>query len=426
MSPTSKREYLTAVRLRYAQAAKRAKGQILDEVGATLGCHRKSAIRLLTGPPPRHPARKRTGRPTYGAPTITALTAIWEAAGYPWSVRLKALLPLWLPWAKQRWTIPPALERQLLAISPRTIDRRLQPHKHQLRSRRYGRTKPGTLLKHHIPIQTGHWDVTTPGFGEIDLVAHCGPSLDGEHCWSLNFTDLATGWVETRAVLGRHQRGIHQAIDDIAQALPFVLRGLDSDNDVAFINNHLVRYCQARGIQFTRSRPYKKDDNAHIEQKNWTHVRKLLGWDRYDTPETHTTINDLYHHEWRLMMNLFQPSVKLLRKVRVGSRLQRLYDPPQTPLDRLIASGQGDPAQVQALVQLRQHLDPFTLAETIERKLTRIYYLAARPQRPQGSRAERDVLDDVSRRLGIPITVGGAPARLKRRFISVTPSMTRR
>jgi hypothetical protein len=424
MSPTSKREYLTAVRLRYAQAAKPAKSQILDEVCATLRCHRKSAIRLLTGPPPRQPTHQRPGKLLYGAPTITVLRAIWEAAGYPWSVRLKALLRLWLPWAQQRWTIPPALERQLLAISPRTIDRRLQAHKHQLRSRQYGRTKPGALLKHHIPIQAGRWDVTTPGFGEIDLVAHCGPSLDGEHCWSLNFTDLATTWVETWAVLGRHQRGVHHAIDDIAQALPFALRGLDSDNDVAFINHHLVRYCQAHSIQFTRSRPYKKDDNAHIEQKNWTHVRRLLGWDRYETRETCDAINDLYRHEWRLMMNLFQPSVKLLRKVRIGSRLKRVYDPPQTPLDRLLASGQGDSAKVQALVELRQRLDPFALAEAIERKLTRIYRLARSPQRSQVSRTERAALDEVDA-WASPSPSAGASARLKQRPVSVTPSMAR-
>lgn len=426
MSPTSKREYLQAVRLRYAQASKSAKGQILDEVCATLRCHRKSAIRLLTGPPPRATPRRRTGRPLYDLPAIAVLKGIWEAAGYPWSVRLKALLPLWLPWAKQRWPISPALERQLATISPRTMDRRLQPYKHQLRARQYGRTKPGTLLKHHIPIQAGRWDVTTPGFGEIDLVAHCGPRLDGEHCWSLNFTDLATTWVETQAVLGRHQHGVHQAIDDIAQALPFALRGLDSDNDAAFINDHLVRYCRAHGIQFTRSRPYKKDDNAHIEQKNWTHVRKLLGWDRYDTREACDAINDLYRHEWRLMMNLFQPSVKLLRKVRVGARLKRVYDPPQTPLDRLIASGQGDPAKVHALMELRQRLDPFALAEAIERKLTHIFRLTHRPQRPRGNQVERAALDEVSRRLGIPIIVGPAPARLKQRPASVTPSMTRR
>lgn len=426
MSPRSKREYLLAVRLRYAQASRRAKGQILDEVCATLRCHRKSAIRVLTGPPPRQTSRQRTPGPTYGERTIGVLKTIWEAAGYPWSVRLKALLPLWLPWAKQHWTIPPALEHQMVTISPRTIDRRLHPFKQQLRARQYGRTKPGTLLKHHIPIQAGRWDVTTPGFGEIDLVAHCGPALDGEHCWSLNFTDLATTWVETWAVLGRHQRGVHQAIDDIAHALPFGLRGLDSDNDVAFINDHLVRYCQARGIQFTRSRPYKKDDNAHIEQKNWTHVRKLLGWDRYDTREACDAVNDLYRHEWRLMMNLFQPSVKLLRKVRVGSRLKRVYDVPQTPLDRLIASGQGDPGKVQTFQQLRGQLDPFALAEVIERKLTAIYRLASRPPRSRLTRPEQEALQEVSHLLGIPILDGGAPARLKQRSPSVTPTMARR
>jgi transposase InsO family protein len=188
------------------------------------------------------------------------------------------------------------VERQLLAISPRTIDRRLQPHKQQLRRRRYGRTKPGTLLKHHIPIKADRWDVTTPGFGELDLVEHGGASTAGEYVRSLNFTDIATTWAETCAMLGKSQRAVGQALDEIAAALPFRPQGLDSDNGAEFINAHLLRYCHARDIQFTRSRPYKKDDNAHVEQKNWTHVRKLLGWDRYDTPEACDAINDLYRH----------------------------------------------------------------------------------------------------------------------------------
>ncbi len=156
------------------------------------------------------------------------------------------------------------------------------------------------------------------------------------------------------------------------------MQGIDSDNDAAFINDHLCRYCRARGITFTRSRPYKKDDNAHIEQKNWTHMRKLLGWDCCASQETCTAINDLYQQEWRLMMTLFQPSVQLVRRVRVGSRLKRIYDQPQTPLDRLSTLGQGDLAKVQTLQQLRTTLDPFALADTIERKLKRIQRLASR------------------------------------------------
>jgi len=176
--------------------------------------------------------------------------------------------------------------------------------------------------------------------------------------------------------MGKGQTGIVLALEEISVALPFPLLGVDSDNGSEFINQHLVRFCRDREIQFTRSRPYKKDDNAHIEQKNWTHVRKLLGWDRYDSLQALDGLNDLYRNELRLMMNLFQPTVKLVRKVRVGSRLRRIYSPAQTPLDRVLASASMDSHTAQQLSQLRQHLDPFELSKTIERKLQRIYRLA--------------------------------------------------
>ncbi len=384
MSPRSKQEYIRAIVQRYVSATKAAKHQILTEVCATTGYHRKAAIRRLRQARSPHPTPPRRRHPQiYGARTLTILAGIWEAAGYPWSVRLKALLPLWLPWAKRRVTIAPQVEHQLLTISPSTIDRRLQGRKRHLQRRLYGRTKPGTLLKHHIPIKTEHWNVTLPGFTEVDLVSHSGNSADGEFLQSLNLTDIHTGWVESRAVMGKSQTVVSVALEDMRTAMPFLLRGLDSDNGSEFINNHLFRYCEGREIQFTRGRPYKKDDNAHVEQKNWTHVRKLLGWDRYDSPQALQAMNDLYRHELRLMMNLFQPSVKLTRKVRVGSRLRRRYDRPQTPLDRLVASGAGDSAQIAVLQQLRTRLDPFALAETIDRKLRRIYRLANRRQSPR-------------------------------------------
>ena len=186
----------------------------------------------------------------------------------------------------------------------------------------YGRTKPGTLLKHHIPVQTERWNTTAPGFTEIDLVSHSGDCAAGEFVHSLNVTDIHTTWVETRAVLGKSQERVRQALEMIRTALPFPLRGIDSDNGSEFINGHLYRYCQARQIQFTRGRPYKKDDNAHIEQKNWTHVRKLIGYDRYDSPAALTALNALYG-DLRLLQNLWLPSVKLVKKTRVGSRLRR-------------------------------------------------------------------------------------------------------
>ena len=188
--------------------------------------------------------------------------------------------------------------------------------------------------------------------------------------------------METRAVLGRGQTGVRDALDEMRQALPFALRGIDADNGSEFINLHLYGYCQGAGIQFTRGRPYKKDDNAHIEQKNWTHVRKLLGYVRYDTAAAVAAMNDLYRHELRLFQNCFLPSGKLVKKVRVGSRVRRRYDRPQTPLERVVASGGGDAPKVAALVILRDRLDPFQLAQTIDQKLDGIYRLAQPGSRP--------------------------------------------
>ena len=381
MSIRAKWEYLRAIHARYRQAPRESKGQILDEFCASTGYHRKSALRLLNGPPPgRARSRPRRRAATYGVAVIQALTMIWEAAGYPWSVRLKALLPLWLPWARRRLRLSAPVCRQLRAISPRQIDRRLAPVKRTLKTRRYGRTKPGTLLKHHIPLKTDHWDVRVAGFTELDLVAHCGDRADGEFAHSLNVTDIHTTWGETRAVLGKSEVRVQEALDEIRQALPFRLQGIDSDNGSEFINDHLYRYCQAQGIQFTRGRPYKKDDNAHIEQKNWTHVRKLVGYLRYDTPAAVAALNALYRHELRLFQNLFLPSVKLVRKERVGARLRRRYDAPHTPLERVQACPEVDKAAVASWIALRDQLDPFALSQAIDRKIERLLTLATTPR----------------------------------------------
>src|SRR5713101_1494944 len=228
VSARSKGEYVQAVYQRYRYAGRPEKRRILDEFCQVAGYHRKHAIRLLNSPAPgaARPPRQRAA--TYSLAAIAALRAIWEAAGYPWSLRLKALLPLWLPWARRRLRLRPAVERQLLAISPRQMDRRLAPHRRPLLQRLYGRTKPGTLLKHHIPLKTDRWEVTIPGFTEIDLVAHCGNLGEGEFVHSLNLTDIHTTWVETAAVLGKSQVAVQQALEELREALPFRLRGIDS------------------------------------------------------------------------------------------------------------------------------------------------------------------------------------------------------
>ena len=196
---------------------------ILNEFCLNTGYHRKYAIRLRNGPPPGKQSRRagrarRRGR-SYGHQTLSILTAVWEAAGYPWSVRLKALLPIWMPWVRKRFAVRPEIEQQLLSISPRQIDRRLQANKTQRQRRIYGRTKPGHLLKHHIPVKTDSWDVTSPGFTEIDLVSHSGNSGEGEFAHSLNVTDIQTTWKESRAVLGRGQAAVEQALNEVDRAL---------------------------------------------------------------------------------------------------------------------------------------------------------------------------------------------------------------
>jgi transposase InsO family protein len=378
-------EYLLAIYERYQKAGRKAKKVILNEFCANTGYHRKYAIRLLNGPLPEKQLTRRERRRglSYGPETLALLTAVWEAAGYPWSVRLKALLPLWMPWIRKRYRVRPEVEKQLLQISPRQMDRRLAEQKKQRRRRIYGRTKPGYLLKHHIAVKTDRWDVASPGFTEVDLVSHSGNSASGEFAHTLNVTDIHTTWTESRAVLGRGEEAVQRALNEIAGVLPFRLLGVDSDNGSEFINWHLKRWCEQKRIQLTRGRPYKKDDNAHIEQKNWTHVRKLLGWERYDTHEAVEAINDLYRHELRLWLNLFLPSVKLLKKVRVGSKVRRVYDAPRTPLERVRACAQADAQRVAKLEELRTRLDPFQLGRIIERKLERIYRLANRRLSPK-------------------------------------------
>jgi hypothetical protein len=417
MGGKSRWDYLKSIYSRYKKVSKPLRARILDEFCQVCSYNRKYAIRLLNGPAPQKPeaTAAKGRRPTYGAKVVLTLTAIWEAAGYPCSARLKALLPLWLPWAIKRLAISAQVQNQLLSISAATIDRRLKAKKRQLKKRLYGRTKPGTLLKHHIPIKTDSWNVSTAGFTETDLVSHSGNSEKGEFIHSLNVTDIHTTWVESRAVMGKGQAGVLEAIKEIEGALPFKLLGIDSDNGSEFINYHLKAFCDQKKIQFTRGRPYKKDDNAHIEQKNWTHVRKIFGYLRYDSEPVRQTMNDLYQNELRTLQNLFLPSMKLISKARVGSKLKRRYDKPQTPLERVAACPHAEPLKLAELQKLRDATDPFALAKTIDQKLERIYQLANHrvspsPQPPQRSprpltRAERQAVLEISELLGTRVHV---------------------
>jgi hypothetical protein len=391
MGKRARREYLKMIYGRYHAAEVTEKGKILDEFCKVCGYNRKYAIAKLNSKLPDeekdHKKVRRRGK-TYGAKLIGILAAIWEATGYLCSIRLKAALTLWMPWIRERFETDEHVENQLLSISARQMDRRLAGQKRQVKRRLYGRTKPGSLLKHMIPIRTEHWDVQVPGFTEVDLVSHSGNSADGCFAYSLNQTDILTTWVETRAILGKSERSVVRALDEMRHSLPFQLAGIDSDNGSEFINAHLQRYCLENGIDFTRGRPYKKDDNAHVEQKNWTHVRKLLGWLRYDTSVAVDAINDLYVNQLGCLMNLFTPSMKLLKKIRVGSKTKRVYDQAKTPLDRLVDCGKGNPEKVAQLLALRKMINPFELSKVVQTKVMEITRLASgvRPSSPRHKR----------------------------------------
>ena len=398
---------------RYRRAAKTSKTRILDEVCAATGFHRKYAIgRINLIETCRslktivHRKRKRF----YSREVLTVVEKVWEEAGYPWSVRLKAILLLWLPAIRRRFSLTRATEAQLLRISPRTIDRALADKKRGLRRRLYGRTKPGTLLRHQIPIKCEHWDVKAAGHLELDTVSHCGGNGEGLFAYSFNLTDIGSTWVETRSVLGKGEVGIVKAFSEMSEVLPFKVLDIDSDNGSEFINHNLYGYCHDREIGFTRGRPYKKDDNAHIEQKNWTHVRKLIGWDRYETPESVAALNDLYANELRLYMNLFQPSVKLIRTVRKGSRKVRRYDEPRTPLDRLVDMPGANRQKVEQLLHLRSRLDPFALSKIIRRKLERIWEMRHTGKRTVKSKgvSDMEISRSLSRTLSSPHVVSSS------------------
>jgi hypothetical protein len=388
MSPRSKREYIEAIFLRYKKASRKQRTLILDEFCITCKYHRKHAIRLLRSFKRFiKPKLKKRGRsPSYPKNTILKpLKRIWLASNLPCSKRLKVILPLWLPgYTKSFGPLPSKTAEALLKISPATIDRLLLPTRIKYTKRGRSTTKPGTLLRKQIPIKTNQWDQSRPGFLEADTVAHCGQSLAGMFVYSLDCVDIATGWSEQRAVWGKGETDVLQQIKNIENALPFPLLGFDCDNGGEFLNYHLFRHFTQRKdpVQFTRSRAYHKDDNAHVEQKNWTHVRQWLGYQRLDDPGLVPLLNDLYCQEWRLFHNFFCPSMKLTSKERIGSKTLKHHDPPKTPYQRVAESSLIPLATKQLLSKQLETLNPFVLRETMERKLKKILNPSPSPSSP--------------------------------------------
>lgn len=367
MVQQSKQEYLEAIRWRYRKARRAGKSRILDEFCQVCGHHRKHAIRLLREDCGQR--RRKPGRPCqYEGPEREVLEVIWLTANRPCAVRLKAALPVWLPWyEREHGVIAIAVKEKLKAISPRTLDRVMRPVRKRHGTRGKCGTRPGSLLRHQIPIKTEHADVTQPGVMEADTVAHCGNSLDGDFVWSLTLTDVFSGWTHNRAVWNKGYEGVKEALADIERWMPFHLTGFHSDNGGEFINHHLIRYLHERDlpVALSRGRPYHKNDTARVEQKNYTHVRLLLGYGRIGDQQMIPSINGLYRL-WEYFNNFFSPTLKLVEKTKVGSRYLKTYDSPQTPYQRLMASPAINEGLKTILTERFCKLNPFALKRQID------------------------------------------------------------
>jgi hypothetical protein len=370
----SKREYLLAIWDRYQRVGRRFKSKILDEFCAVCGYTRKYAIGLLKRKPRQR--SKKPGPPRqYGAWVLAPLKVIWLACEQLCSKRLKAALPLWLPFYEQEYgALAEPVRQKLLRMSAATIDRLLKKERARYPGKGLCGTRPGGRLKHQIPIRTDNDDVDRPGYLEADTVAHCGNSLAGDFVWSVTFTDIYTQWTENRAVWNKGAEGVLQQVKEVEAGLAFELLGFDVDNGSEFLAFHLWRYLldRPRPVPLTRSRPYRKNDRAHVEQKNWTHVRQLLGYQRLDQPELVPLINDLYR-TWGLLHNFFCPNLKLLSKTRKGAKTVRKYSPPQTPYQRLLESEHLSQDQKQKLQDQFQKLNPLQLKKRIEQQLKIVF-----------------------------------------------------
>ncbi len=375
MSQRSKRELLETIRPRYLKASKSGKAQILDEFVAATGYHRKYAIRVLKHGRKASGLRKKGRRKEYQGEVVAALTRIWEICGRICSKRLKPFLPEIVAVLErhQELSLSAEVKSQLLRMSRSTIDRCLQPVRFEEKRHGLSTTKPGTLLKKAIPIRTfADWDDARPGFVEVDLVAHCGESVEGQFLNTLTTTDVSTGWTECVAVLHRSQHLVFAAIQAMRQRLPFPLLGLDSDNGGEFINDILYRYCQDEQVTFTRSRPYKKNDQAHVEQKNWSVVRHLIGYDRFETQEELQLLNSIYD-DLRLYVNFFQPVLKLIGKEQVGKKTVKRYDEAATPYKRVLSSKQVDLTVKARLCHQYLQLNPVALRHKIDQSVARLW-----------------------------------------------------
>ncbi|MFH1089302.1 MAG: hypothetical protein V1716_02670 [Candidatus Uhrbacteria bacterium] len=359
---------------------------------------RKYVIRILSAKVSdkdkvNHLRKKR--EPVYDTFVIIKLKELWRLMDYPCGLRMKPMIGKWLEKLKSfgEITLSEEMENKLLQISASTIDRKLWKARTEEHRKTFSTTKPGTLLKNQIPIRTSSWEETQIGNCELDTVAHCGDSASGLFAFTLNITDILTGWDEEETVLGKGEKGIVSALENIKKRLPFPLMAIDPDNGGEFINHHMVRFCLENKIGFTRGRPYKKNDNAHIEQKNWTHVRKVFGYSRIEDEKIIEKMNELNRNEIRLYKNFFQANVKLIEKKRIGKnkeKIKKVHDEAKTPYQRIIDCDQVEETIKTKLREVYKKLNPAELKRNIDNKIKIINKLILeqlRRNRPIGEKS---------------------------------------
>jgi hypothetical protein len=378
-------EYAAIQRERYRRAGgKKARGEILTEVVRVTGIHRKAAIRLLRREAREPGARPRAGRPRHYGPEVARVAAVvWEASGYIGAHRLHPFVAELRDRLQQHGelAVRPEHDKQLRQASRATLSRLLAGARAQRPPRAASTTRVGSWLKHEIPIRTfAEWDDARPGFAEVDLVAHCGGTTKGFYLCTLCAVDVKTAWVELQAVWGKGQQRVRAAVHHVRGRWPVLMQGLDSDNGSEFINAALLEYCRQYGITFTRSRAGKKNDSAHVEQKNGAVVRALVGYDRFASRAAYAQLARVYELA-RLHVNFFQPTQKLVHKSRDGAHTHRVYDTAQTPFQRVCAVGELTAARRQELARLYEQLHPLRLRRDLEAALQRLWGLAVPPTR---------------------------------------------
>jgi hypothetical protein len=383
MSKRSKKEYLQEIYGRYKKAEKDEKQKILDEFCSVCGYNRKYAIRVLNQVPTLaiNSNRKRAGpkKKYHTEGIIKFIKTLWIRTNLICSERLKACIPIWIVWYKKETSLLSKEDEALIrSISASTIDRILKAFRGKYNKRGLCTTRPGSIIRQLIPIKTNQWDENRPGFVEVDLVAHCGTSVAGEYINTLNMVDIATGWDSLRAVWGKGEANTFKAIREIELTLPFKIRGFDSDNGKEFLNYRLLKYFKHRSepVNYTRARAYNKNDNSHIEEKNWTVVRQYIGYERMDNPYQLDMLNDLYRGDLNYFINYFLPSVKLVSKERVGSKIKKKHDKPKTPFQRLFESKYIDEDKKLELLRIFNKLNPFELQQNIKNKISQILKLS--------------------------------------------------